>query len=93
MQMNWFVDCYRLRLDAEKVSLGQIRPGSLYYRSGAAEIVQDFLIFCHLAKEKNVVPDGWIWSQFLLVAAENLAKSFGHKDAKEKYTTETDRLW
>ena len=92
MQMEWLVDCYRLRLNAEKVSLGQIRPGSLYDQSGAAEIVQDFLIFCHLAKQKNTVPDDWIWSQFLLVAAENLAKSFNQKDAKEKYT-EWSRLW
>ena len=92
MQMEWLVDCYRLRLNAEKVSLGQIRPGSLYDQSGAGEIVQDFLIFCHLAKQKNIIPDDWIWSQFLHVAAENLAKSFGEKDAREKYTV-LGRLW
>ena len=85
-------DCSVFKFNPEMAWQNSIRPGSLYDQSGAAEIVQDFLTFCHLAKQKNTIPDDWIWSQFLLIAAENLAKYFGQKDAKEKYT-EWNRLW
>ena len=85
MQREWLVDCYRMRLDDELVWQNNIRPGSLYDQSGAREIAQDFLVFCCLVRRKGVLPENWIWSQFLDVAAELLAFKFEKNDAKIKY--------
>ena len=85
MQRQWLVDCYRLRLDDELAWQNNIRPGSLYDQSGAREIAQDFLVFCCLARRKGVLPQNWIWSEFLDVAAELLAFKFEKADAKIKY--------
>ena len=89
MQREWLVDCYRMRLDDELVWQNNIRPGSLYDQSGAREIAQDFLVFCCLVRRKGVLPENWIWSQFLDVAAELLAFKFEKADAKIKYLGES----
>ena len=85
MQREWLVDCYRMRLDYELVWQNNIRPGSLYDQSAAREIAQDFLVFCCLVRRKGVLPESWIWSEFLDVAAELLAFKFEKADAKIKY--------
>ena len=85
MQKEWLVDCYRLRLADEHYWQHRNRPGSLYDQSGASEILQDFLVFCCLAKRKEVFPDDWDWSEFLGVAARLLAFKFNYKDAMAKY--------
>jgi len=84
-QREWLVDCYRMRLDDEYALEGDVRGGSLYDQSEPNEIVQDFLVFCRLAKEKGVLPEGWNWSKFLDTAAELLPYAFEKSDAKEKY--------
>ena len=88
MQREWLVDCYRMRLDDELAWQNNIRPGSLYDQSGAREIAQDFLVFCCLVRRKGVLPQNWIWSEFLDVAAEHLAFKFEKADAKIKYLGE-----
>ena len=88
MQREWLVDCYRMRLDDELAWQNNIRPGSLYDQSGAREIAQDFLVFCCLVRRKGVLPQNWIWSEFLDVAAELLAFKFEKADAKIKYGVE-----
>ena len=84
-QREWLVDCYRMRLDDEYALEGDVRGGTLYDQSEPDEIVQDFLVFCRLAKEKGALPEGWIWSKFLDTAAELLPYAFEKSDAKEKY--------
>ena len=84
-QREWLVDCYRMRLDDEYALEGDVRGGSLYDQSEPDEIVQDFLVFCRLAKEKGVLPEGWNWSKFLDTAAELLPYAFEKSDAQEKY--------
>ena len=84
-QREWLVDCYRMRLDDEYALEGDVRGGTLYDQSEPDEIVQDFLVFCRLAKEHGVLPEGWIWSKFLDTAAELLPYAFEKSDAKEKY--------
>jgi len=87
-QREWLVDCYRMRLDDEYALEGDVRGGSLYDQSEPDEIVQDFLVFCRLAKEKGVLPEGWNWSKFLDTAAELLPYAFEKSDAQEKYGVE-----
>ena len=84
-QREWLVDCYRMRLDDEYALEGDVRGGSLYDQSEPDEIVQDFLLFCRLAKEQGALPEGWSWSKFLDTAAELLPYAFEKSDAKEKY--------
>ena len=71
-QREWLVDCYRMRRDFK-------------YALEGDKIVQDFLVFCRLAKEQGALPEGWIWSKFLDTAAELLPYAFEKSDAKEKY--------
>ena len=85
MQMEWLVDCYRMRLDDEMVWQNSIRPGSLYDQSAAGEIAQDFLVFCCLAKKKGALPEKWSWPEFLDVAVGLLVFKFEKSDAKIKY--------
>jgi len=86
-QYEWFVDCYRLRLDEEYVYRGDL-TGLYNPESGPSEIVQSFLVFCKLALHNNVIPDGWDWSEFLKIASENLNYAFEKSDAQEKYGSE-----
>jgi len=88
MQREWLVDCYRMRLDDEYAWQGDIRAGSLYDGSEATQIVQDFLLFCRLAKDRGAIPANWNWSQFLKVASEHLAYAFDKSCAREKYGRE-----
>jgi len=84
-QREWLVDCYRMRLDDEYALEGDVRGGTLYDQSEPDEIVQDFLVFCRLAKDRGALPEGWIWAKFLDTAAELLPFAFEKSDAKEKY--------
>jgi len=87
-QREWLVDCYRMRLDDEYALEGDVRGGSLYDQSEPDEIVQDFLVFCRLAKEKGALPEGWNWSKFLDTAAGLLPYAFEKSDAHDKYGVE-----
>lgn len=51
-------------------------------------ICEDFLIFCKLAVQHNVVPPGWSWSKFLSTASGLLPYAFEKEDAKEKWGSE-----
>ena len=91
IQKEWLVDCYRLRLADERYWQYRNRPGSLYDQSGAQDILQDFLVFCCLAKRRGVFPDDWNWSEFLVVAARLLAFKLNYKDAMAKYEKVTKK--
>ena len=84
-QREWLLDCYRMRLDDDYAWGGDVRGGSLYDQSSPDEIVQDFLVFCRLALEQGVIPEGWNWSKFLATAVDLLPYAFEKSDAKEKY--------
>ena len=54
---EWFIDCYRMRMDDNQVWSGEFRPGSLYDPDHTKKtIAADFLIFCHLARFVGVIP-------------------------------------
>ena len=65
-----------------------IGGGSLYDQSSPDEIVQDFLVFCRLALEQGVIPEGWNWAKFLATALDLLPYAFEKSDAQEKYGRE-----
>ena len=88
MQREWLVDCYRMRLDDEYAWQGSVRAGTLYDDSEATQIVQDFLVFCRLAKDRDAIPANWSWSQFLKIASEHLVYAFDKNCAREKYGRE-----
>ena len=88
MQREWLVDCYRMRLDDEYAWQGDIRAGSLYDGSEASHIVQDFLVFCRLAKDCRAIPANWSWPKFLNAASDLLAFAFDKDCAREKYGRE-----
>ena len=88
MQREWLVDCYRMRLDDEYAWQGDIRAGSLYDGSEASHIVQDFLVFCRLAKDCRAIPANWSWPKFLNAASELLVFAFDKDCAREKYGRE-----
>ena len=77
-----------MRLDDEYAWQGDIRAGSLYDDSEATQIVQDFLLFCRLAKDRSAIPANWSWSQCLQVASEHLVYAFDKSCAREKYGRE-----
>jgi len=85
-QQEWLVDCYRLRVDDEYVWSGNIGP--LYGDCNVKDLIQDFLLFCRLAMEQEVIPQVWCWTEFLTVAGRLLHYGFEKSDAKEKYGSE-----
>ncbi len=63
---EWFVDCYRMRLDDEYAWQGDVRSGSLYDPEHSAHsIAADFLVYCLMAKFTSAVPDKWNWTECL----------------------------
>lgn len=85
---EWFIDCYRMRLDDDYVWGG----GNLHglYNSDTTEetIVADFLTFCKLAMCNNALPLCWDWLFFLEKHGNLLCFAFEKSDAKEKYGKE-----
>lgn len=81
---EWFVDCYRMRIDDMYVWGGGTLNG-LYNEASGLCIVEDFAVFCRLAVRNNVIPAGFAWSKATRVAAKLLPFAFEKSDAKEKY--------
>ena len=86
---EWFVDCYRMRIDDDCVWGG----GNLHgiYDSDATnlDIIKDFLIFCKLAKIRSIIPElNWNWNELLIIALKLLPFAFEKSDAQTKYGSE-----
>lgn len=88
-QYEWFVDCYRMRVDDDYCWGGGHLHG-LYNVDGASagSVVVDFLLFCKLAVARGAVPTPWSWSKCLDVAAKLLMYAFEKSDAQEKWGSE-----
>eukprot|EP00962_Isochrysis_galbana_P054609 scaffold26215_cov107-Isochrysis_galbana.AAC.6 len=95
---DWFIDCYRMRLDDDYAWGGCYLHG-LYGKSAGqgGSITGDFLGFCKLAVRHGVTPqDGaWSWAELLQRAGGKdehgrapLQCAFEKSDAKEKYGSE-----
>jgi hypothetical protein len=92
---EWFIDCYRMRLDDDYV-LGDGNLHGLYGKSAGLDcsITGDFLGFCKLAVRHGVIPrDGaWRWEEMLQLAGGKdqhgmapLQCAFEKSDAHKKY--------
>ena len=88
---EWFIDCYRMRLDDEYAYQGDVRSGSLYdpYHTKKS-IAADFLVYCHLARCVGAVPvnSGWDWVGCLDTFGHLLSYAFEKSDAADKYGRE-----
>jgi hypothetical protein len=83
---EWFIDCYRMRVDDEYAWGGEVRPGSLYDpRHSKKTIATDFLVFCHMALFVRAVPDVWDWVSCLDKFGNLLNYAFEKSDAGDKY--------
>ncbi|KAJ3048610.1 hypothetical protein HK097_010386 [Rhizophlyctis rosea] len=82
---EWFVDCYRLRLDDDMVWGGGNLHGLYDPEATPKSIAADFLVFCKLAVAHKVVPSNFDWSLCLTKAQELLPYAFEKDDAREKY--------
>ncbi|KXZ55029.1 hypothetical protein GPECTOR_3g190 [Gonium pectorale] len=84
-QAEWFVDCYRMRVD-DDYAWGGCNLHGLYDPDATSDsIVADFLVFCKLAAAHRVVPARWDWGACLAQAAGLLGYAFEKADAKDKY--------
>lgn len=88
-QLEWLLDCYCLRVDDDK------RCGGFSHGLCAREerdgdlITTDFLVFCLLARGRDVVPLAcWDWTAFVRGAIALLPHAFDQTAAKEKYGLE-----
>ena len=83
---EWFVDCYRLRLDDDYLNDSYLH-GFYAENSSASSIVLDFLVFCKLAVKQDVIPSYpvWSWEELARVATDMLKFAFEKSDAREKY--------
>jgi len=88
-QYEWFVDCYRMRVDDDYCWGGGNLHG-LYNIDGssAGSVVVDFLLFCRLAVARGAIPSLWSWSGCLEVAAKLLPYAFEKSDAHKKWGNE-----
>ena len=88
-RVEWFVNCYRMRVDDDYAVGGEVRRGTLYDPDHSGRSVfLDFVIFCKLAIRNQAVPDPFNWVDALAVAAELIPCAFEKSDAKEKYGSE-----
>lgn len=87
---EWFVDCYRMRLDDECEWKGYLRPGTLYdYECHTPETMAvDFLVYCHLARFAGAITDQWDWVGCLDKFGHLLKYQFTKRDAGDKYGRE-----
>eukprot|EP00798_Chlamydomonas_sp_ICE-L_P001070 gene1070-3929_t len=84
---EWFIDCYRMRLD-DGVVYGCSRRGLYNPDCTYIEVVEDFLVFCHLAVDTGSLPANWDWDLSLNGFGHLLIEAFGKDDAREKYGRE-----
>ncbi|KAG2493986.1 hypothetical protein HYH03_007913 [Edaphochlamys debaryana] len=82
---EWFVDCYRMRVDDDYVWGGGNLHGLYDPDGGPDTVFHDFLVFAKLAARNGVVPARWDWPLCLKKAGELLGYAFEKADAKEKY--------
>ena len=86
---EWFVNCYRMRVDDDYAVGGEVRGGTLYDPDHSARsVLLDFVIFCKLAIRNRAVPDPFDWVEALAVAADLIPYAFEKSDAQEKYGSE-----
>ncbi|KNE64928.1 hypothetical protein AMAG_10593 [Allomyces macrogynus ATCC 38327] len=83
---EWFVDCFRLRMDDDAV-WAHCKYHNVYFRSPLAT-VREFLVFCTLAVERDVAPPYLPWPLVLAKANKMLVFAFEKSDAAEKYGSE-----
>lgn len=87
---EWFVDCYRMRVDDDAVLAGNMH--GLYSlpddSTAAAEVTFDFLKFCLLATENRVIPAHFDWNICINQYGKSLRYAFEKADAREKYGRE-----
>eukprot|EP00475_Leptophrys_vorax_P027071 TRINITY_DN3856_c0_g1_i1.p1 TRINITY_DN3856_c0_g1~~TRINITY_DN3856_c0_g1_i1.p1 ORF type:complete len:255 (-),score=53.39 TRINITY_DN3856_c0_g1_i1:162-926(-) len=84
---EWFVDCYRMRVDDEYTWLGNHR--GLYVPDNTKkEVLLDFLLFCNLAIFNGVIPKSFDWGLCLSKYGHMLNYAFEKSDAQEKYGRE-----
>ncbi|KAJ1549811.1 hypothetical protein HK096_010310 [Nowakowskiella sp. JEL0078] len=84
---EWFIDCYRMRIDDEYCLKGNFR-GLYNVDHTKKEIVLDFLLHCHLARFNQVIPENWDWALCLNKFGYLLGYAFEKDDAREKYGSE-----
>ena len=83
---EWFVDCYRLRLDDDYAWGGGYLHGLYDPDCTSYSVTEDFLIYAKLSALREVVPVlGWDWAHCLKVAVTLIPFAFEKSDAKEKY--------
>eukprot|EP00929_Paragymnodinium_shiwhaense_P007069 TRINITY_DN111029_c0_g1_i1.p1 TRINITY_DN111029_c0_g1~~TRINITY_DN111029_c0_g1_i1.p1 ORF type:complete len:682 (-),score=106.08 TRINITY_DN111029_c0_g1_i1:32-2077(-) len=68
-----FVDCYRLRLEADCVGGPEAR-GIYAEDAKKGTILEDWTVFCKLAVSREILPKDWSWEAALNIAVERLAK-------------------
>lgn len=85
---EWFIDCYRMRIDDDATWGGGNLHGLYDPDSTGASILLDFLIFCKLAMCNDAVPMHWNWLSCLEKCGNLLCFAFEKSDAKEKYGRE-----
>ena len=88
---EWFVDCYRMRIDDEYALSGEVRSGSLYDSEYTKKsLATDFLVYCHLARFVGAIPVniGWDWVVCLDKFGHLLNYAFEKSDAGDKYGRE-----
>jgi hypothetical protein len=82
---EWFVDCYRMRLDDDYAVGGGKLRGLYIPENSKKDIVADLLVFAKLSHLHGCLPNRWSWSRFLDKAKTLVMYAFEKSDAKEKY--------
>ncbi|KAJ3276707.1 hypothetical protein HK104_003607 [Borealophlyctis nickersoniae] len=83
---EWFVDCFRMRMDDDYALTGGDRHG--YYTLSPYHAVREFLVFARLAVKHKIVPKDFNWKLCLGKAGELIPFAFEKSDAQEKYGSE-----
>jgi MYND finger len=84
-QREWLVDCYRLRVDNDYAIGGGNMHGLYALDEDPQTVVDDFMVFCHLAVEHWVIPLDWDWPAFLQCARTLLGYAFEESDVDKKW--------
>ncbi|KAJ3126493.1 hypothetical protein HK098_007475 [Nowakowskiella sp. JEL0407] len=85
---EWFIDCYRMRVDDEYALAGELRGLYNIDHNSKFDIAGDFLLYCHLALLNNVVPSDFDWKLCLGEFGHLLKFAFEKSDAQDKYGRE-----
>lgn len=82
---EWFVDCYRMRVDDDYAWGGGNCHGIYNPERTKDDVIADLLIFAKLSMKNNVIPQDWSWQSFFDQALRLVPYAFEKSDAKEKY--------